>query len=44
MESDNEDLICVSKKKVKENDSDSTIERMEHQYLNPPLMLTNAEH
>ncbi|CAD8185253.1 unnamed protein product [Paramecium octaurelia] len=41
LESDNEDLIVVNKKKVKEDDSDSTIERMGHQY--PPLMLTNAE-
>ncbi|CAK57376.1 unnamed protein product (macronuclear) [Paramecium tetraurelia] len=41
LESDNEDLIVVNKKKVKEDDSDSTIERMGHLY--PPLMLTNAE-
>ncbi|CAD8110658.1 unnamed protein product [Paramecium primaurelia] len=44
LESDNEDLIVVNKKKVKEDDSDSTIERMEHQQFNPPLMLTNTEH
>ncbi|CAD8195780.1 unnamed protein product [Paramecium pentaurelia] len=44
LESDNEDLIVVGKKKVKEDDSDSTIQRMDNQYSNPPLMLTNAEH
>ncbi|CAD8212481.1 unnamed protein product [Paramecium octaurelia] len=44
LESDNEDLIVANKKKVKEDDSDSTIERMDNQYSNPPLMLTNAEH
>ncbi|CAD8101160.1 unnamed protein product [Paramecium primaurelia] len=44
LESDNEDLIVVGKKKVKEDDSDSTIERMDNQYSNPPLMLTNVEH
>ncbi|CAD8122351.1 unnamed protein product [Paramecium sonneborni] len=44
LESDEDDFIIPNKKKVKEDDSDSTIERMENQYFHQPLMLTNAEH
>ncbi|CAD8112014.1 unnamed protein product [Paramecium sonneborni] len=43
LESDVEDLIVTNKKKVKEDDTDSTIDKMENLYLNQPLMLTNAE-
>ncbi|CAD8104147.1 unnamed protein product [Paramecium primaurelia] len=42
IQSDNEELILPSQKKVKGEDSDSTIDKMEQLYGQPPLMLTNA--